>query len=107
MSGSSQSGPGVVGGSGTGTGVEAISTSGPGVRATSGNGTGLSATSATAVGAVLKGGAAAVRLVPQSKAGHPRSGHHDRGELLVDSKGKLWLCTKAGTPGTWKQLAFV
>lgn len=91
----------------SGIAVQAISTEGTGVSGRSQTGTGVSATSANAVGARLQGGAAAVRLVPQTAAGSPTTGKHQRGEMLVDSKGRLWLCAKAGTPGTWKKLAFV
>jgi hypothetical protein len=32
-------------------------------------------------------------------------GPHEAGELYVDSQGQLFLCTAAGTPGTWMQVA--
>jgi hypothetical protein len=90
-----------------GTGVSSTSTSGTALSGTSGSAVGVSATSTSGVGARLQGGAAAVRLVPQGAAGHPTAGSHQRGELLVDARGKPWLCTKSGTPGTWRQLALV
>ena len=68
----------------SGQGDDAGSTSGLGVHGTSTSEPASLRPATTGVGVVLKGGAAAVRLVPQSKAGHPTSGHHDRGELLVD-----------------------
>jgi hypothetical protein len=91
----------------SGIAVKAASTSGTAVSVTSESGSGLVVASTSGVGARLKGGTAAVRLVPQPTAGAPSSGTHQRGELLVDSKGKAWLCTTGGTPGTWRQIAFV
>jgi hypothetical protein len=77
------------------------------VNATSATGHGLVAASTEGVGASFNGGSAAVRLVPRSTTGAPTTGEHLRGEIVVDHAGKLWACTKAGTPGTWKQIAFV
>ena len=88
-------------------GVEATSGSGAGVHATSTGGTGVAATSTTGLGASFQGGRAAVRLVPRPAQGAPASGSHQRGELVVDSRGKLWFCAKSGKPGTWRQVAFV
>ena len=42
------------------------------------------------------GAAAAAPGAPQAA-----SGTHDAGELYVDSAGQLFICTVAGTPGTW------
>jgi hypothetical protein len=129
VDGESDSGPGVVGHSESWFGVDATSMSGVGLHAGSatggaiaaetaatvaavnvinyGSGPGTQANSATGIGGVFEGGTAAVRLVPRSATGHPTSGSHQVGELVVDHVGALWLCTKAGAPGTWKQLAFV
>ncbi len=30
---------------------------------------------------------------------------HERGELIFDTLSNLWLCTRTGTPGTWKKIA--
>jgi hypothetical protein len=102
----SQSGPGVLAESTT-VGLVATSESGVGVRATSSTGVGLAAVSTQAVGGTFQGAAAAIRLVPRSSTGHPTTGHHQRGEIVVDHGGKVWVCTKPGTPGTWRRLAFV
>lgn len=32
----------------------------------------------------------------------PTTGAHVVGELVIGHDGKLWVCTTAGTPGTWK-----
>jgi hypothetical protein len=91
----------------SGIAVRATSTTGTGLQAVSSAGIAVSATSTTDVGARLQGGSAAVRLVPQPASGPPGSGEHHRGEMLVDSRGRLWLCTTTGTPGTWRKVALV
>jgi hypothetical protein len=91
------SGPDGIGviGNGLSMGVRA-SASGP-------DGTGLSASADRGVGGSFSGGKAPVRLVPAATAGPPAaaSGAHQAGELYVDSAGQLFICTAAGTPGTW------
>lgn len=52
-------------------------------------------TGATATPITLGGGTA---------SGAPASGAHVKGELVVDDAGDAWLCTVAGTPGTWIKL---
>lgn len=128
MSGTSTSASGVSGVSTTGTGVRARSSSGTaldarsdsaaGVSAASGGaaaavaaantGTGpaIRATAGTGVGASFSGRTAPIRLVPHSTVGHPKSGRHQRGEIVLDHAGALWVCTKPGTPGRWKKVAF-
>ena len=40
-------------------------------------------------------------LVPKGgTAGKPTTGAHARGEISMDSKANLYVCTHAGTPGT-------
>jgi hypothetical protein len=68
----------------------------------SGNGTGVNASSANGRGAILAGGAAQAKLVPSSASTHPSSGQ--AGDLFVDSTSRLWFCTIAGAPATWKQV---
>lgn len=46
-----------------------------------------------------------LRLTPAGSAGAPSSGAHSAGELHVDSAGVVWVCTGAGTPGTWGRVA--
>ena len=58
------------------------------------------ATSAGGRGGTFQGAAAAIQLVPSAQANHPKTGR--RGDLVVDSTGRLWFC-KGGT--TWRQLA--
>jgi hypothetical protein len=80
----------------------------PAVRATADSvNPGIAAVSTFGVGGLFQGATAAVRLVPRTTTGHPTTEAHKRGELVVDSAGALWICTKPGTPGKWKQLATV
>jgi hypothetical protein len=73
-----------------------------GVYGTGGS-SGLSGQSGAGYGLVASGGRAPARLVPSSTVtGHPTTGAHKAGELFVDKTGKLFYCTAAGTPGTWK-----
>lgn len=68
-----------------------------GVRATSYGGNGY--------GAVIEGGKAQLRLKPLNTAGKPTTGAHLKGELILDFYATLWLCTKGGTPGTWRKVS--
>jgi len=63
---------------------------------------GVKATSQSGYGAVISGGKAQLRLVPRTKIGKPTTGSHQIGELSLDKVGSLFICTAAGTPGTWK-----
>ena len=45
-----------------------------------------------------------MRLVPQSSSGPPTSGFHQRGELLMDANGALFVCKTDGTPGVWRKV---
>jgi hypothetical protein len=113
---SSDGGSGVTGGSDgpSGVGVFGLSQKGAGVVGFAGSfstqppggpfgvvGTG---TGATALGGLFQGDRAPLRLVPSADAGAPSLGAHQRGELVVDSNGTLWLCTADGSPGTWVAL---
>jgi hypothetical protein len=76
----------------TGTGVSGAATTGVAVAG--------KATKAGSRGGTFQGIAAAVQLVASAQATHPKSGR--RGDLFVDSSGRLWFCK--GTT-TWRQLA--
>jgi hypothetical protein len=56
-------------------------------------------------GAFLRGTKANALLEAAGVAGPSRTGAHVAGELIEDATGALWLCVKAGTPGTWRKLA--
>ena len=80
---------------------------GPALKAeNAGWGVGADISSVLGVGVRAKGAKAAILLVPQGRVGPPTANNHRMGELLVDRNGNLWLCTVAGTPGTWRQIAF-
>ncbi|MFI6877763.1 hypothetical protein ACIBL6_30395 [Streptomyces sp. NPDC050400] len=115
--GDSVNGPGVRATSEGSTALEALSTRGIGA-AVSGNGTGLVADNASPEGGVAvvalgqakgiglyaSGERAAVQLARAPYAGSPKADYHDVGEIVLDSKADLYLCRKAGTPGSWAKL---
>jgi hypothetical protein len=99
------------GGTGGGTGVygwgntvgagvtgEGGAASGTGVEAYGGapNGVGLYATTF--------GTGAQLLLQPKASAGPPASAAHAKGEVVLDANAVVWVCTAAGTPGTWERL---
>jgi hypothetical protein len=97
-------------------GVHGTSTTAPGVWGESARSTGVVGKSTNAEGVNGRGGTyggqfqgtrAAIRLMPAQSAGAPTSGTHAMGELLCDSAGALWFCSKGGAPGTWKKVRFV
>lgn len=109
---------------GTGPGVKGLS-SGDGVRGegkvgvhgksgtTGGNAvwgegaasaTGVAGTSTSGYGGYFRGGKAQLRLALGSRAGKPTAGAHVKGEIYMDSAATLYVCTVAGTPGTWRRL---
>ena len=49
----------------------------------------------------LTGATAASRYVGATTSGAPTSGTFAVGDYIVDQTGALWICTAAGTPGTW------
>jgi hypothetical protein len=54
------------------------------------------------VAAGLTGATAASRYVGATASGAPSSGTFAIGDYIVDQSGAMWVCTTAGTPGTWK-----
>ena len=76
--------------SGSNTAISGYSTSGDGLKGESKNGR----------GAVLIGKKAQLRLQPSSATRHPKTG--TKGDLFVDSTGRLWFCK--GTTA-WRKLA--
>lgn len=53
----------------------------------------------------LTGATAASRYVGATASGAPISGTFAVGDWVVTQDGKMWICTAAGTPGTWVQPA--
>jgi hypothetical protein len=49
----------------------------------------------------LTGAVAASRYVGATAAGAPTAGTFAIGDFVVDQGGTVWICTTAGTPGTW------
>jgi hypothetical protein len=49
----------------------------------------------------LTGAAAGARFVGATTSGAPVSGTFVAGDYVVDQTGQMWICTVAGSPGTW------
>lgn len=49
----------------------------------------------------LTGATQATRYVGATASGAPASGTFAIGDFVIDRTGKVWICTVAGTPGTW------
>lgn len=62
--------------------------------------TGVAAAPAFSVSG-LTGSVAASRYVGATASGAPAAGAHLKGDWVIDQTGKIWICTVAGTPGTW------
>jgi hypothetical protein len=50
----------------------------------------------------LPGATAATRYVGGTASGAPGSGTFAVGDFVIDQTGLVWICTVAGSPGTWK-----
>ena len=53
----------------------------------------------------LTGATAATRFVGGTSSGAPASGTFAAGDFSIDQSGKVWVCTAAGSPGTWASAA--
>ena len=51
----------------------------------------------------LPGATAGTRYVGATVAGAPLTGSFLVGDHTIDQTGAMWVCTTAGSPGTWKQ----
>lgn len=60
---------------------------------------------AGAYGGEFFGGLAEVRLRPGGEAPITLTNAHQVGEMYEDKDGTLWICTAAGSPGTWREIA--
>lgn len=49
----------------------------------------------------LTGAVAPTRYVGGTTSGAPTAGTFAVGDFVIDQIGKIWICTGAGTPGTW------
>jgi len=54
----------------------------------------------------LTGATQASRYVGATTSGAPASGSFVVGDFIVDQSGFVWICTSAGTPGTWTLAGF-
>jgi hypothetical protein len=80
--------------------LDVIASDHPPVANWSNNGNAISGVSYLAISG-LTGATAASRYVGATTLGHPTSGTFAQGDYVVDQTGLLWICTVAGTPGTW------
>ena len=55
-------------------------------------------------GGKFDGSRAQLLLVPKSGTGRPTTGVHTKGEIYLDSAASVFVCTKTGTPGTWRKV---
>ena len=95
---------------GPGTAVWGQSTGGLGVLGSSVNGVGVQAASTNGIDLVvggIGGSPGTILLTAHSANVPPGSGSHSAGELMLDSQGKLWVCTYNGTPGEWSPVFLV
>jgi hypothetical protein len=59
---------------------------------------------ALAVGGLV-GATSAARFVGGTNGAAPASGTFALGDYVIDQTGTIWICTAAGTPGTWTQVS--
>lgn len=52
----------------------------------------------------LTGATAASRYVGATTSGAPASGTFAVGDFIIDQSGYVWVCTTAGSPGTWTEV---
>jgi hypothetical protein len=50
------------------------------------------------------GAASQLRFIGSNASGHPTTGTWQVGDTAGDYTGALWMCTVAGTPGTWIEI---
>jgi hypothetical protein len=79
-------------------GVSSVTSSGAIVSSSTVTGTALIPTG-------LTGATAVGRYVGATTGGAPGSGTFAVGDFIIDRTGKIFVCTTAGTPGTWTNVA--
>lgn len=57
------------------------------------------------IGLLATGTAANIHLTNSGAAPSARTDAHVLGEVVCDTDGDVWICTVAGTPGTWRKVA--
>ncbi len=50
------------------------------------------------------GATAESRYMGATASGSPASGTFEKGDYVIDQTGAIWICTTAGSPGTWAQV---
>lgn len=55
----------------------------------------------------LTGATAASRYVGATTSGAPTSGTFVVGDFIIDQTGLIWVCTVAGSPGTWTKASLI
>ena len=60
-------------------------------------------TGTAVVASGLTGTTSTSRYVGATTSGAPATGTFAVGDYTIDQTGKIWVCTTAGTPGTWVQ----
>jgi hypothetical protein len=73
------------------------------VNLLTGTDTATQVTVSNRIRAQLSGATAASGYVGGTTSGPPTSGTFAVGDFVVDQTGCFWICTAAGTPGTWKR----
>jgi hypothetical protein len=68
------------------------------------DGTGIQGVSTSGYAGEFAGGKAQLKLAPATTVGKPTTGAHTKGEIYMDSAGALFVCTRGGTPGTWRKV---
>ena len=51
------------------------------------------------------GATAASRYAGATTSGAPTSGTFNKGDFIIDQTATIWICTTAGSPGTWTQIS--
>ena len=82
------------------TGNNTIALTGSGASSVGGTFTGTAL-----IASGLTGATQASRYVGATTSGAPASGTFVVGDYIIDRSGSIWICTTAGSPGTWTQLA--
>ena len=92
----------------TGVGVYGFGPTGLKGAGTTASGIGVLAESQTGGGAEVRAKTFHLRLRPLAAGRNAPTGDtfaHVAGDLVETTAGELWVCTTAGTPGTWRKLA--
>ncbi len=80
---------------------------GPAITAVATEGIGVSGTSTDGLGVRAQGAQAALYLVPKAGTGPPAAGlTHFRGEVVIDSLGRMFINSLQGNPGVWVRPGF-